>query len=170
MHNKKGETTVLETLIITVVGILLFIALLLVLFGLWNVIIKEKKTPAVNDLERIVKNVQQLTPNSAFPVPVLSRKDATFALYSRESDALPPSCNKNTCLCVHEAIKGTEKTECEIFPKITKQCSNDNCEKSELCFTGTAFATGTEGVVFVCRSCTKIALAPSEEECKKLLS
>lgn len=160
--------TLLETLIITVVGIILFVALLWVLVGLWNIVIKEKKTPAVNDLERVAKNIQQLTPNSALPVPVLSGDDVSFVFYSQES--APASCNKNTCLCVHEAIKGKEKTKCEVFPAITKQCSNDKCEESNMCFTATALAKGTEGNVFVCRSCTKIALAGKEEECKRLLS
>jgi len=170
--SKKGIIS-LEALVKLIPHLILVVVLLFGLAALYKIFIQEQEPiPAVNDLDRTVSIIKQLSPYETASVFV-NAKGYSLVLHSQDSKDPPEQCGGETCLC----LVMPQKTTCRVLPRIGKVCkevSQEQCRFEPMCFVpknnvNSVYISSIKDLIYVCRACTRIAMADSEERCQTLL-
>ncbi|MBW3001715.1 hypothetical protein KY338_00975 [Candidatus Woesearchaeota archaeon] len=181
---KRGEIS-LEALVKFIPHFFLVVCLIAALFAVYKIALpKEKTTPAIDDLDRVVMNIEQLEPGEIAPV-FTTTHGYIFNLYQKDlvkeggyAGVVPKQCGEYTCLCV---LDPDGRETCRKLDGITKPEINEKTKKLEcpsgsyeqcmylpMCFLkkmASVKIVNAGDSVYVCRSCTEIKISNNKAEC-----
>ena len=174
---KRGEIS-LEALVKFIPHFVLVVCLIAALVVIYQIAMpKEKATPAVDDLERVVMNIKQLGPEEIAPVFTTTHGD-TFILYRKNHPDLPQACGQEAWLCVTDKDGTTncrmiQNTDLPTAEKGKESCISGvfaQCQYKNKCILKHSQRVDVKNpgdLVYVCRSCTEVRMADNKAACLK---
>lgn len=159
----------METLVKLIPYVFIILVLCSAIYALYAAfIMEEESTPAVNDLDRAVAILKQLSPDTSASV-FTTTKGHDFILYAEDNPDLPDKCSGEACMCVIDEVG---KMTCRPLPEIKKECKTSQCEFEDLCFNPDSLSATVKiknqgDVFYLCRGCTKISMSDSKAKCQQ---
>ena len=167
---KRGQTVAPESLVKLIPHLLITVLLLAIIFSLYQSFFAKAKTPAEQDFQRILSEVDELIAKpflepDCIRVPIQAKSALNIVTYPSTYPNLPARCQKNACICLYATKEGGQYTEtCKPYPSISAPCRGDTLKA---CMSSSQRPILREGdsVVTIERSLDGLIIGGSDVPC-----